>query len=131
MSDGKVQEELPENEQPVNQLSKLAIMKLGDEPDAGRLYFLQLVHLVLAKGLLTILDGMKAPFWDLLDTLDRMRPEELQDFLGRAEDEEGPAVIMRPDPERSPAELAEILISTLGIIAGERFDDYPFPATRD
>ena len=69
---------------------------------------------------------------DLLDLLDLMSPKALQDFLERAE-EEGPtpAVVMSPDPNWNPAELAEIIINTLGIVAGERFEDYPFPITRD
>jgi hypothetical protein len=131
MSDRKGKEELPENEQPVNRLSKQAIKKLGETPDPGRLYFLQLVHLCLDKGVLRLLNGMKAPFLDLLDTLDLMSPKRLQDFLGRAEDEEGPEVVMSPDPNWNPAELAEVIIITLGIVAGERFDDYPFPTARD
>jgi len=74
---------------------------------------------------------MKAPFLDLLDTLDRMNPKDLQDFLGRAEDEEGPEVVMSPDPTWEPPELAEVIIITVGILAGERFEDYPFSTTSD
>jgi len=74
---------------------------------------------------------MIAPLLDLLDTFDWMSPKALQDFLGRAEDEEGPEVVKSPDPNWTPAELAEVIITTVGILAGERFDDYPFPTTRD
>ncbi len=89
MPDRKIREELPENEQPVNRLSKQAIIKLGETPDSGQAYFLRLIHLVLERGLLRVLDGRRIPCGDLLDNLHHMPPERLQDFLGRAEDEEG------------------------------------------
>jgi len=54
MSDRKGKEELPENEQPVSQLSKVAIKKLGESPDPGSLYWLQLVHLCLGRGILRL-----------------------------------------------------------------------------
>ena len=126
----KGKEELLENEQPLSQLSKIAIQKLGESPDPGVVYWLQLIHVCLDKGVLRLRNGgMKGPFLDLLDKLDRMRPKDLQDFLGRAEDEEGPEVVMRPDPIWDPEELAGVLIYTLGIVAGEKFYDYPFPPT--
>ena len=67
---------------------------------------------------------MIAPLLDLLDTFDWMSPKALQDFLGRAEDEEGPEVVMSPDSNWTPAELAAVIITTVGILAGERVDDY-------
>ena len=39
-----------------------------------------------------------ATLLDFLDTLDWMSPKVFQDFLGRAEDEEGLKVVMSPDP---------------------------------
>jgi hypothetical protein len=118
---------LPENEREPNRLAKKAIKSLREQPDPTDLYWLQLVRLCLDTGVLRLAHGLKeAPFLSLLDMLDRVISAQAQEFLEGPEiEEEGPKVVVAPDPDWEPAELAAMIIDVLDSRAGAELPDYP------
>ena len=115
---------LEENERPINQLSKKAIKSLKESPDPSDLYWLQLVQLCLERGDLSLPRPEFAQAWE---SLQRLKPEELQKFLEGPSPEEGNLAVLQPDPNWEPEELAWKVLSALEDQVAELNLGYPKP----
>ena len=120
----KFKEPLPENERPINQLSKKAIKSLKESPDPSYLYWLQLVRLCLERGDLYL---ERPEFLPFLDILDRLKPKEAQNFLELCPDDGEEYEVADPKKNWEPQELAARILDHLeGNVAASNLG-YPKP----
>jgi hypothetical protein len=111
MEDQKFREPLQVNNEPVNQLSKQAIKSLGSNPESEDLYWLQLLTLCLDRGLVSL---PRPEFYQWLEEMNRLSPQELQNFLELNEEwGEERYPVVNGQEKLEPQELAELILERL------------------
>ena len=120
----KSKEELKENEGLVNQLSKQALKKVGEAPDPGGLYWVQLANWCLDNGELHLSNPDFLPQWEQYKSLS---PAQAMDFLERGLDEEEPENLVEGKENLDPADLAALLLDHLDSRLSAEVPDYPRP----
>ena len=114
-----LQRELIENENEINQLSKDALAKIGQKPNPGKLYWLQLVRWALSSGKLV---GFNHHLLLFLELLEGSVPNTAMNFLEG--NERVRKMGLSSKEEWDPVDLARLLLIHLDCCMTEKVEGY-------
>lgn len=118
-------EQIPENNHPVNQVSKRLLREAGEQPNPTMLYAPQLMRWSLDKGNHGLPEKFRAQISAFVNNLQGAPPANAMKWLLDSPNEPGTQILSPADLEdRSPREAAQNLLETVHAQAGMRLPGY-------